>query len=293
MIKTVTSVDKLKISYRVEKNSSDWVILLHGIGRSSSAWDKEIKELVKKGYSVIAPDLRGHGLSDIPQKKEHYSTERFAQDINKIIKKENIKKLDMIGYSFGGAVSIMYYNLFKDKVKSMILVNTDYRMPLSFFLKYKLAYLRGKADKNIYYTLEGLKDCSRRYKKNNSIVSNIKVPVLLLESTKDKIIPPKDMDKMLTFLDKGVLYKINNAGHNVWNDRFKEVNNYIFSFLQEQKEVVISILVFLAALPFLFSNQENNITGAFIGTDTGVSIFKVFLMITLFLSAVLFLKKNR
>ena len=50
----------------VHEGSGQPVLLLHGFPDSSRLWRKQIPELVKAGFQVIAPDLRGFGESDKP-----------------------------------------------------------------------------------------------------------------------------------------------------------------------------------------------------------------------------------
>ena len=42
------------------------VLLLHGVGLRAEAWGAQIDALVAAGFSVIAPDMLGHGGSDGP-----------------------------------------------------------------------------------------------------------------------------------------------------------------------------------------------------------------------------------
>jgi pimeloyl-ACP methyl ester carboxylesterase len=47
-----------------EQGTGTPVLLLHGFPDSSSLWRHQVPALVKAGYRVIAPDLRGFGESD-------------------------------------------------------------------------------------------------------------------------------------------------------------------------------------------------------------------------------------
>ena len=48
------------------------VLLIHGFPDSNYLWRHQIQALTKAGYRVIAPDLRGFGLSERPEGVEQY-----------------------------------------------------------------------------------------------------------------------------------------------------------------------------------------------------------------------------
>ena len=58
------------------------LLLIHGIGDNSSTWDDVIPTLAQH-YTVIAPDLLGHGLSDKP--RADYSVAAFANGMRDLL----------------------------------------------------------------------------------------------------------------------------------------------------------------------------------------------------------------
>ena len=54
-----------RVAYRDEGNG-EALLLIHGMGGSSSSWS-DVIPLLAKNYRVIAPDLLGHGESDKPR----------------------------------------------------------------------------------------------------------------------------------------------------------------------------------------------------------------------------------
>lgn len=53
------------------------VMLLHGFPDTARLWRNQIPDLVEAGYRVIAPDLRGRGETDAPEREENYHS-RFS-----------------------------------------------------------------------------------------------------------------------------------------------------------------------------------------------------------------------
>lgn len=99
------SFDKVKIAYTVEGEGTP-VLLLHGFINSRKSWDKTVlkSDLLKEGYQVIVPDLRGNGDSDKPQNDEAYQDDAEVQDILLLMETLGLKKYYAIGYSRGSIV---------------------------------------------------------------------------------------------------------------------------------------------------------------------------------------------
>ena len=57
--KTVT-LDGVKVHY-VQAGEGPVVLLLHGLGTSLVSWCRNIQPLADAGFTVLAPDLPGHG----------------------------------------------------------------------------------------------------------------------------------------------------------------------------------------------------------------------------------------
>ncbi|MCJ2020469.1 alpha/beta fold hydrolase, partial [Methylobacterium sp. E-065] len=55
--------DGRRLHYEV-LGRGDPVMLIHGFTNAGWSWMNQVAALVFAGYSVILPDLRGHGLSD-------------------------------------------------------------------------------------------------------------------------------------------------------------------------------------------------------------------------------------
>src|SRR3989338_1584987 len=110
------SHDGLEIHYvyKPVKSSKPVLLFLHGLGANYSEWKQTMVLARNRGYSTLAIDLRGHGLSSAPEKKEFYALEHFANDLKKILIQLKIKKFILIGHSFGGSIAIVYCTKYLD-----------------------------------------------------------------------------------------------------------------------------------------------------------------------------------
>lgn len=129
MQKRIRSFDGTTINYSIIKNSKKYIVFIHGIGGDLTSWKHERKFLHTKGFSTIAIDLRGHGLSGRPQNKNDYLMHNFVRDVYEVIKKEEISEIILVGHSFGGALTILFDKLYPTLSEKYILIDSTFRFP--------------------------------------------------------------------------------------------------------------------------------------------------------------------
>lgn len=83
-----------------EAGSGEPIILLHGHSFDRHMWDPQFAELAKH-YHVIRYDLRGYGLSDMPEETEG---SLHAEDLLSLLDGLKIPKAHVVGLSLGGYV---------------------------------------------------------------------------------------------------------------------------------------------------------------------------------------------
>lgn len=108
------------------------VVLLHGLSSNHTTWLNAIEVLHEYKYNSVAPDIRGHGLSDKSKKKELYVMAVFSEDLRKILEKENINNAIIVGYSFGGQIAIDFIARFPQLARGLILISANHYNPLRY-----------------------------------------------------------------------------------------------------------------------------------------------------------------
>lgn len=88
------------------------LILLHGLGGSSQMWKRTAPFLAEE-RRVLIPDLPGHGLSE--RLEAGYQLSWYAQLISRWIHSLGLRKVDVVGHSFGGGVAQML--LLEDSIR--------------------------------------------------------------------------------------------------------------------------------------------------------------------------------
>ncbi len=105
-------------AYRIA-GSGPALLLIHGIGDNSSTWD-EVIPILAQHYTVIAPDLLGHGLSDKP--RADYSVPAFANGMRDLLVVLGFNKVTVVGHSLGGGVAMQFCYQFPRFVERLVLV---------------------------------------------------------------------------------------------------------------------------------------------------------------------------
>lgn len=97
------------------------LLLLHGIGDSSASWVPLMRSLAEQ-YTVIAPDLLGHGESDKP--RADYSVAAYANGMRDLLDVLGFDKATVVGHSLGGGVAAQMTYQHPTRVERLVLVSS-------------------------------------------------------------------------------------------------------------------------------------------------------------------------
>ncbi len=97
------------------------VVLVHGMLNSSSHWQAVALDLATE-YTVIAPDLIGHGDSAAP--RGDYSLGAHAASIRDLLTALGIESATIVGHSLGGGVAMQFFYQFPGRVERLVLVSS-------------------------------------------------------------------------------------------------------------------------------------------------------------------------
>ena len=109
-----------KISYS-DTGKGNAVVLLHGFLENQTMWQDLVPELSKK-HRVITLDLLGHGETECLGYV--HSMEDNADVVQAVLSKLRIRKAVFIGHSMGGYVALAYAELYPEKIRGFVLLNS-------------------------------------------------------------------------------------------------------------------------------------------------------------------------
>jgi pimeloyl-ACP methyl ester carboxylesterase len=97
------------------------ILLIHGIGDNSTTW-QTVQTALAQRFTVIAPDLLGHGRSDKP--RADYSVAAYANGMRDLLSVLDIDRVTVVGHSLGGGVAMQFAYQFPQLVDRLVLVGS-------------------------------------------------------------------------------------------------------------------------------------------------------------------------
>ncbi len=112
------SIHGHEVTYRMA-GDGPVVVLIHGIAGSSTTWRGVLPALAEH-YTVVAPDLLGHGHSAKP--RGDYSLGAYASGVRDLLAVLGLERATVIGHSLGGGVAMQFAYQFPERVERLVLV---------------------------------------------------------------------------------------------------------------------------------------------------------------------------
>jgi pimeloyl-ACP methyl ester carboxylesterase len=109
-----------RVVYRVAGDGPA-IVLIHGMLNSSSHWQSVALSLADS-YTVIAPDLIGHGDSAAP--RGDYSLGAHAASIRDLLAAVGVERATIVGHSLGGGVAMQFFYQFPQRVERLVLISS-------------------------------------------------------------------------------------------------------------------------------------------------------------------------
>lgn len=177
--------------YYVEAGCGEPLILLHGNGENGEYFVHQI-EYFQKNYRVIAIDTRGHGKTE--RGTAPFRIGQFADDLYLFMQKHGITKANILGFSDGGNIAMIFALRYPECVNKLILnganlfaagVKPSVQIPIEF--GYCFAKFFAKKDPKAKQKAEMLGLMVNDPALTPEDVSKIQAETLVISGTKDVI----------------------------------------------------------------------------------------------------------
>ena len=117
----VPAKDGVPIHYNVQGKGEPALVFIHCWSCDRHLWDNQVP-VFAKNHTVVTLDLPGHGESG--QGRKNWSVESFADDVNTVITKLNLKRVVLIGSSMGGPIALEAARRMPGRVVAIVPVDT-------------------------------------------------------------------------------------------------------------------------------------------------------------------------
>lgn len=177
--------------YYTEKGQGKPLILLHGNGEDGSYFESQM-DYFSQTRRVIAVDTRGHGRS--PRGTAPFTIRQFAEDLRGFMEEMGMEKADLLGFSDGGNIALIFALRYPGKVDRLILnganlwsggVKLSVQIPiiLGYYIANFFGHFSGKARTNAELLRLMVKDPDIKAEELRSIQS----PTLVIAGERDMI----------------------------------------------------------------------------------------------------------
>lgn len=237
------------------------VVFIHGAQQDHSCWTLQTRWFAHHGFSVLAPDLPGHGKSGgepLP------SVEALADWIAALLDVLGVEQANLVGHSMGSLVSLEFSARYPQRVLKAALIGTSLPMPVAQVLldaardyepkaaaminawSYSSAgqfggntvpglWLLGMNQRLMERQKRGvfhvdLAACNA-YARTLDTLSAITAPVLLVAGSQDKMTSPKVARAVQAAIPGARLASIDGSGHALMAERPDAVLDTLIAFL--------------------------------------------------------------
>lgn len=117
----IITVDNKKIHIQeLNKGARETVVLIHGMFSNLSIYYFNIAPILAQHYHVVMYDLKSHGMSE--RILDGYDLENMASDLLGLIDFLDLKKVHLVGYSFGGLIALKTALKYADRINQLVIM---------------------------------------------------------------------------------------------------------------------------------------------------------------------------
>jgi proline iminopeptidase len=113
-----------------ENNTIPLVVLHGGPGGNHYVFERTIGPLLSNSRTVIYYEQRGCGRTSKPSDDTNYSIDLLVEDFKSLLRWLDVKKVDLLGYSFGGELALEIAHAASEEINKIVLsgpslINTE------------------------------------------------------------------------------------------------------------------------------------------------------------------------
>ncbi len=224
----------IQLAY-TERGEGYPLLLLHGNGESSAYFQGQMEPFAAV-RRVIAVDTRGHGRS--PRGDMPFTLSQFADDLCAFMDRLHIPKADILGFSDGGNIALLFALRYPTRVRRLIVNGANLfpsgMTPLSLFviwLVYGLTACTARLFRRGVHTHALYRLMAWEPHIRAETLARLTIPVLVVVGTHD-MIRMKHTRLIVSSLPHGRLAVLA-GGHTVALDRPEAFNETVLAFLAD------------------------------------------------------------
>jgi pimeloyl-ACP methyl ester carboxylesterase len=229
------------------------LVFIHGSGGTSDAWTLQYSKL-HNSFNILAVNLPGHGKSEGVGEQ---SVDAYVAHLRDIIGAAGLARPLLVGHSLGAAIALAFALHHPDETSGVVAVGGGLAMPVNpdilsgfqtnpelvmdMMCKFSLAKQNraklydaararlAEADPRVVHA--NMLACSRFDITREA--KNIRVPVLAICGSEDKMTPPAASEAIAAAIDGAKLVIVEGAGHMIMMEQPDAFNQALLDFAAE------------------------------------------------------------
>jgi len=113
----------VRLFYRLVGPGKDTVVLLHGGPGTGMREGYNLESLTERGHAVLMYDQRGAGGSDLVSAPSRLTLSNHVADLEAVRKYFGLRRLTLVGFSWGGAIALHYAVAYPGSVDRIALLS--------------------------------------------------------------------------------------------------------------------------------------------------------------------------
>ncbi|MEM3132143.1 MAG: alpha/beta hydrolase [Sulfolobales archaeon] len=262
------NVGGIKLYYEVYGDGEP-VVFLNGIFMSTASWIFQRSHLVRLNYKVVLHEMRGQWNSDKPDDGSQYTLEIHAEDLRNLLDHLGLKKVHLVGTSYGGEVAMLFTIRYPEYVNDLTVIASvseireDLRITAMRWLegalsldvrKFVLSWIsdvyserfiaqqgRGLFDRLVDafsrgFSLTSAAHLIRSFLKLvdsplTALLRNIQAPTLVVSAEEDRVKPPKYSRIIASEIPNSTYVEVRESGHAVILEKPSVINYLLAGFI--------------------------------------------------------------
>jgi pimeloyl-ACP methyl ester carboxylesterase len=250
------------------------ILFIHGFSQCGLTWRRQMQSPLADEFRLVALDLRGHGHSEKPP--DGYADGRlWAEDVHQVIAGLGLERAVLVGWSYGGFVICDYLRYFGDHdIVAINLVGAATRISQEtagdVLGSEFLALLPGFFSPEVGECVQTLKSfvamCASsvpseeefflllgynasvppsvrqallsRTLDNGDVLANLRVPVLIAQGKRDRIVQPRVAHELAAMIPGASLSMYEAAGHAPFIDDTERFNRELATLVRTAAQTV-------------------------------------------------------